>query len=227
MKEEATSSEMAATASHVTIKLPPFWHQRLELWFRQVEVNFLLIGIKQDLTKFNYVIALLDRDTLEQVSDILHSPPTTDLYPTIKGALITRFADSGECKLKTLLTDIHLSDRTPSQLLWVMMDLAKGALSEDALKSLWLQQLPTNIQTILSASRDDISQLAMVADRIMEVMEVSAVCSIRLQPNNELLEIAPDQTLSVIHEQLQSLQITVASLVERHSRPRFRQSSCS
>lgn len=234
MEDEATSSETAATIpteptiSRVAIKLPPFWRQRPEAWFRQVEANFSLSGITQDMTKYNYVIASLDGDTLEQVSDILYSPPPTDLYSSIKGALITRFADSKERKLKTLLTDIHLGDRTPSQLLRVMTDLARGALSEDALKSLWLQRLPTNIQTVLSASRDDISQLAMAADRIMEVTEVAAVRSVGLQPTtNELPEIAPDQTLSAIHEQLQSLQITVAALVERRNRPRFRRSSHS
>lgn len=207
MEDEATSSETAATItmeptiSRVAIKLPPFWRQRPEAWFRQVEANFSLSGITQDLTNFNYIIASLDGDTLEQVSDILYSPPTTDLYPSIKGALIMRFADSKERKLKTLLTDIHLGDRTPSQLLWIMTDLTRSALSEDALKSLWLQRLPINIQTVLSASRDDISQLAVAADRIMEVTEVAAVRSVGLQPNNELPETASDQTLSAIHEQ--------------------------
>lgn len=45
-----------------------------------------------------------------------------------------------------------------------MEDLAGNGLSEDGLKSLWLQRLPSNGQVVLSASKDGLADLAVMAE---------------------------------------------------------------
>lgn len=161
--------------SRVAVKPPPFWRNRPDLWFKQLESNFLLSNITKDSTKYHYVVAALDCDILEQVSTIITSPPEQDKYAAIKEALIRVFAVSEEQNLRKLLTEVELGDRKPSQLLRQMSDLAGGKVGSDLLKSLWLQRLPEFVRAILAVSKDDLHQLAAMADRIIEVQQSPGV----------------------------------------------------
>jgi len=49
-------------------------------------------------------------------------------------------------------------------------------LTEDLLKSLWLQRL--QVQTILTISTDSLSNLWNIADKIHEVIEVNSVTAV-------------------------------------------------
>ena len=83
-----------AAISSVSIKLPPFWTTRPEVWFRQVEAQFATRSpaITVDLTKFNHVVAALDTATAGEVEAIILSPPTDGKYDALKAALITPLA---------------------------------------------------------------------------------------------------------------------------------------
>ena len=39
----------------VALKIAPFWSDRPEIWFYQLEAQFSLFNIKKDETKFNYL----------------------------------------------------------------------------------------------------------------------------------------------------------------------------
>ena len=82
-----------AAVSSVSIKLPPFWTTRPEVWFRQVEAQFATRSppITTDLTKFNHVVAALDNVTAGEVEAIILSPPMDDKYNALKTALISVF----------------------------------------------------------------------------------------------------------------------------------------
>ncbi|CAA9995004.1 unnamed protein product, partial [Nesidiocoris tenuis] len=65
-----------------------------------------------------------------------------------------------------------------------MRELANNRVSEEILKTLWLQRLPANVQGILSVSADpNLATLAILADKILEVCDPrNSVCVV----NNEL-----------------------------------------
>ena len=49
-----------ASIDRVSVKIPPFWRKDPEMWFAQVETQFVLAGRTSDETKFNHVAGNLD-----------------------------------------------------------------------------------------------------------------------------------------------------------------------
>lgn len=161
--------QIAASSVH---KLPPFWKENPKLWFLQIESIFAISGITRDETKFQYIIANIDSNFLPHVSDILETPPSdgTSKYQAIKDRLIGSFSESQESKLRRLLKSQQLGDQKPSHFLQVMRNLASGQLNDTLLKTLFLEQLPEDVRSILVISQvNDISSLALQADKIMSL----------------------------------------------------------
>ena len=158
-----------AAVSSVSIKLPPFWTTRPEVWFRQVEAQFATRSpaITVDLTKFNYVVAALDNVTAGEVEAIILSPPTDDKYGALKTALISAFGKTQASKDMELLSLSGLGDRKPSSLLRHMESL--NADPNTLLRALFLAQLPMEVRRVLAGSSTiDLKALAKEADAIME-----------------------------------------------------------
>jgi len=62
-----------------------------------------------------------------------------------------------------------------------MRDLAEGKMSDDPLKSLWIQRLPTSMQTILVTYGDELDKLAVMVDKIHNITAPS-VFSLEIAP---------------------------------------------
>ena len=166
------------TLASVAIKVPPFWLERPEIWFAQLEAQFQNARVMTDKQRFNTLAGHIDRKILAQVSDAVLTPPEADKYNHIKESIIECFADTEQRKIKKLLTEMSLGDKKPSQLLNEMRSLASTNMTEDFLKSLWLQRLPTQVQAILSASDIGLRELSLLADKIIEVVGVRQVSAI-------------------------------------------------
>lgn len=165
----ANEGEQHAQIARVGLKLPPLWKNNIKLWFVQVESNFQIAGITQDVTKYNALIASIDPESLSAVSDILYNAPVEQKYDTLKQRLISEFSDSENRQIRKLLSELQLGDEKPSHLLRKMRQLANNSLNDDFLKNLWFQRLPAEIQTILSVSSESLDNLAKLADKIAEV----------------------------------------------------------
>lgn len=165
--KEKGASEISAAKM---LKLPPFWQINPQLWFVQVEAQFHTYAVKSDNTKYYMLISALDTTVLQQVSDVLMSPPATEKYERLKKELVARFTDSEEKQLRKVLTDLELGDKKPSQLLRELRMHAGGKLNENVLRTVWLQRLPSTVQQILSASDSvPLEKMAAIADKIREV----------------------------------------------------------
>lgn len=152
------------------VKLPSFWKENPTLWFSQVESMFAISHITADTTKFHYIVANLDTDPLPFVSDIITNPPAQDKYQTIKERLITSFSETNESKLRRLLRGAEFFDEKPSNFLQRLRNLAGNQVSDNVLRTLFLEHLPEQVRSILSISEvADLPRLALQADKIMEV----------------------------------------------------------
>lgn len=163
------SAANVGESHRVALKLPQFWDKEADLWFINIEAQFVLANVTQDITKYYAVVSALNSDTLSYVSDIVKNPPAEKLYESLKSRLIAEFSDSEQKRLKALLSNTLLGDDKPSHLLRKMKLLATDKIGDDFLKTLWIQRLPQEAQTILSISEGNLDRLAQIADKIIEI----------------------------------------------------------
>ncbi|BES91401.1 Reverse transcriptase (RNA-dependent DNA polymerase) [Nesidiocoris tenuis] len=197
--------------SAVTIKLPPFWRRRPDLWFLQAESQFELRRITRERTKYNYVIGALDVDSMEQVSDIVSQPPGENCYEQMKAKLISIFSDSEEAKIRQLLQELELGDQKPSQLWRKMKDLAQNRLTDEILKTLWLQRLPTSVQQVLTGNKEAMTSLIITADRIVEITDSRPQVNAAVSGSNpEIARLV--QAIENLHVWRQSSEVRISVL---------------
>lgn len=175
---QSDTDQTNRAVNRLQIRVPPFWKQNPRLWFRQIEAQFANSEITRDLTKYNTVIGVVESDILTYVSDIVLDPPTRNRYVTIKNRLIKEFEDTEQKKLKNLFSELAIGEMKPSTLLRRMKELSCGKVGEELLKTLWLQRLPVNIQTMLVTSNETLSQLSATADIMYDIAETNTVQAI-------------------------------------------------
>lgn len=76
---------------------------------------------------------------------------------------------SKSAKTKKLLTDIELGDRKPAALLREIKTLAGSQVTDDFLENIFLQRLPSNARLILSSNSNGIDNIAVVADKVLDI----------------------------------------------------------
>ena len=154
----------------VTIKIPPFWSSDPELWFLQVDALFVTKRITGSITKFNHVIAAISPQAAGTVRDIIRNPPEEDAYNILKIALIKRNSPTQHQRLQQLLQLSALGDQKPTELLRKMRQLNGDVEDNDLFKELFLQRLPKEIRTVLTAvgDTDSLDELANMADNMID-----------------------------------------------------------
>lgn len=194
--------------ARVSVRVPPFWQDDPGLWFAQIDSQFVLAGITQDITKFHTVTGALDQCYAAAVRDIIINPPAEGKYDRLKSELIRRFSPSLEARLEQLLQHEEMGDRSPSQFLSHMRVLGGTSVSDNVLRVLWLGRLPQRMHDILAASApDNLEALAVIADRIYE----SATNLSRVA------EVNDSDNLTSCQEQIEKLTRQVAALSTERS----------
>ncbi|XP_018376004.1 PREDICTED: uncharacterized protein LOC108769483 [Trachymyrmex cornetzi] len=162
--------EESPHAGRITLRIPPFWPEELELWFAQLEGQFELCRVTSDHERYVHALSKIEPKQAKEVKDIIISPPSSGKYEVLKKALVQRLTDSQEFKIRQLLETEEMGDRKPSQFLRHLATLAGIAVSEKLLRTLWLRRLPAQTQAILATrGEDNLNSVAEQADRIHEV----------------------------------------------------------
>lgn len=103
------------------------------------------------------------------MADLAREPGDTP-YDSIKARLVDTFSQSKERKIIRILEETQLGDLKPSQLLRKMQNIAGTTCSADVIRTVWLRALPSKIRAILaSLNQEEVDQLAVTADKILEV----------------------------------------------------------
>ncbi|GFW88343.1 retrovirus-related Pol polyprotein from transposon 297 [Trichonephila clavipes] len=109
-----------------------------------------------------------------------------------------------------------------------MKELSNGQLQDDFLQSLWLQRMPPHMQTVLSAFSEPLDKLAIIADKVSEVVGASStICAATtVPPPSQSSSCSAQLTMDSLARQIQELSLQVAELTrERNSSRHQRYSS--
>lgn len=209
----AKSEEPEIAAISLLSRIPSFWRDDVSLWFNQFESVVTSAKISEE-QKYHLVIALLEKTELKQVSDILRRPPPKEIkYSTLKNRLISVYEESETRQLQTLLSGLELGDMKPTQLLRKMRDLGESLIPDDALKVLWMNQLPSQIRAVLAVnSESPLDTLASMADKMREQIGTHYVAAIA--PSTS---IPGKSQIDVLSAQIEKLALEVAELRGRRS----------
>ncbi|BHF82129.1 hypothetical protein SprV_0802526600 [Sparganum proliferum] len=202
--------------SGLVSSLPDFWQHAPELYFFRIEATFHSAKITRETDKFYKLVEALPPTILSQVQTLLRDPPTDAPYTKSKAELLRLTSVSDRQRYHALVKEEALGDRRPSELLRRMRSLVGNMKIDDKLfKEMFLERLPTSVQTILASGSDDleISKLAEMADRMMEVERLSSPTIAQVsQPLN-----VSTSDLAELKTQIAHLSATVAALQLRRS----------
>lgn len=181
-EDENETSQTSLETNSMRAKIPDFFQENVELWFWQTEAVFKANRISSDETKYYTVIGSLPPNVIFKISDLQQNPPTAHLYKTLKDRIIKEFADSQMTKVTQLLTNIHLGDKKPSELLAEMRAKSLNtSITEELLTQLWIRNLPETVRAILSANESaTLSIKADIADKITESMATKNINSVEI-----------------------------------------------
>ncbi|XP_063628188.1 uncharacterized protein LOC134799678 [Cydia splendana] len=186
--EEASSltspSPAAALLSHdvaaisLSLRVPPFWRDQPILWFCSFEAATAELKRSQAQLA-QMVIAQLEKQDIQNISDLIYSPPEENYYTAIKNRLISVYEESNSAQTKKLLSQVELGEQKPSQLLRRMKTLNKEKFPETTIQMMWLDHLPPHVRSVLTVSeafkiKTTLEDLALLADKMLEHTPTSA-----------------------------------------------------
>ncbi|GBL97869.1 hypothetical protein AVEN_126988-1 [Araneus ventricosus] len=170
------------------VQIPVYNRADPALWFIMCESTFKLAVAKpitESVTKFNYVVSHLPSEVASLVRDILMNPDATDSYTHLKSG------ESSQREIRQLLSGEELGTRKPSELLRNMRRRAENLkVPGTFMLELFLQRLPTSVQTILAAVTDlTLDKAAEISDRILEVTYIPMeIHSVNKNNSNSMVE---------------------------------------
>lgn len=163
------------------VKMQAFYESEPELWFIVVESQFAARKITNEKTRYSHVVANLNCTTASQVKDLLKTPFAEGHYEKLKQTLISIYAETASEKFRKLISNADIGDKKPSQFLHYMKSLADNSIQDDFIKKLWIQRLPAASRAVLSASKDNLDDLAKMADSMWEVSDRFNVNAIKAE----------------------------------------------
>ncbi|KAL0860796.1 hypothetical protein ABMA27_009340 [Loxostege sticticalis] len=176
--EAREDGEGALASITVSSRVPDFWADQPRLWFVQFEavVDNQKLG---DHAKQNLVVTKLSKSAIQQVSDLVISPPATNKYQALKTRLLQVFEESETRQFQKLLDEMELGNQKPSQLLRRMKDLARNKIPDATLQIMWNRHLPPAVQAVLAATEvTDLDRLAEVADKVTEATRPTEIAAV-------------------------------------------------
>lgn len=207
--------ERIVRPNYPRIPMPTPTNKNVEAWLKSMDRWFKASGISDADQRSETILASIDPNVLDQITDQLDRMPAEGKYDYTKVTVIAHFADSEQRKLNRLLSEMPLGDKRPSELYHEMKRVAGNVLGETALKGLWAQRLPETCRPVIAATSGSAVEFTRMADTIVDALASRTVQQVAASPLNEINE------LKAVIAELK----TQISNFSRHSRPRSKSNS--
>ncbi|XP_050340598.1 uncharacterized protein LOC126767018, partial [Bactrocera neohumeralis] len=209
----------------VFIRCPLFNSERPALWFAQLEGQFHLAGIFDEIMQYHYTSSHLDAKAAAGMEDLLLNVPTKTPYTRLKGTLIERLTLSRKPGLQQLLDRETLGDRKPSQFQRHLRSL-DNTVPDSIFRTKWLSKLPMSTQSILPSQADmNLDKLASLADKIHDIALPAEINSLQKATTTSAIESRISRLEASINELASSFKRQ--SISRSRSRQRFRSRTSS
>lgn len=146
--------------------------------------------ITSERSRAGLIISSLDYEVVQTIGDLITAdPPKPNLYTEVKNRIIANFSASPESELRTILKGEVFTEGKPSLMLSKIRHLSRGRCSKDVIRAIFLEQSPANCRSILSLSDlTDVSRLSLVADKVIEQINVGDHSIAAVSVDNELMK---------------------------------------
>nr|VZH95960.1 unnamed protein product [Spirometra erinaceieuropaei] len=211
----------------INFTLPEFWQHAPELYFIRIESAFYSANVTKELAKYHKLVEVLPASVISQVQSLLANPPADAPYSALKAEILRINSVSDRQRYHQLIKEESLGDRKPSELLHRMRCLLGDMQVDDKfVKEMFLERLPTDVQTILASGSQDltVSQLAEMADRMIEVQRFQSPSVAQISSSSSVNEHLLKQ-VSAMADEMASLKIQLSRLTSSRSRSRRRSRS--
>lgn len=179
--ERKDGSNMEVGAVNPIIKLAPFWPNSPHTWFKQAEAQFSVHRIKNEFSKYSYVVASLPQDIADSIVDVLDEIPDINQYTELKKVLIERYSLGIEKRIRMILSDQEMGDKIPSEFYRYLKNLAgtSGTVGDELIRKIWQSRLPNLINIALIPHRqENVDRILQVADDLHDAMQAAPSVSI-------------------------------------------------
>lgn len=187
----STDGASQVQTAAISVKLPEFWPNTPGIWFQKVEAQFALRGIIAEQTRFDHIMCTITEQVALRVIDTIENPGTTP-YTSLKAAILRAHTKSDEEKLREVLRDSDLGDRTPSQFYRHLKTVVgkSEACSEKFLMTVWEERLPPRVSAILKvANHTETALLIEAADKIFDSLNQPSVNAINSKSDPVMQEL--------------------------------------
>jgi hypothetical protein len=204
----AAPAAPAPIVSAIACKLPTFWSSNPKQWFRTAESNFHVSGISSEVTRYHHVIKSLTSDVVSELEDVLDDQSTADNYTALKAIILERFTSTTEEKLRRLVSQEAMGDRTPSQFLRHLQSLSDKNAQDKLLRTLWVDKLPPQLQTVVAQHPElAIADVAKIADSVHGVLKMQPpLCATTSAPSTDANSTS-DPALQEVLRRLEVLEV--------------------
>lgn len=222
-----------------SLKLPPFYNKYPQQWFILAESQFRIRNVINENIKYEYLLLALSQDLFATVSDVIQNindnwlDPNNTPYISLKEALLERNSLSESQRLETLLKDVDIGDKKPSEFSRTLKQTAgqSDSITDKLITQLWIRKLPIQIQISLKTlPNPDIKTLLNMADSIYEIfltnnhVHLEAITTSTEPKINYINQL--ENQIKLLTESVEKL-IANTQHVPRHTRFRSRSSSRS
>ena len=148
----------------ISIKCPAFSEANPNTWFRILEAQFTLKGIKVSSTRFLHALANLPTDVLGNLADEVLDSNT---FQTLKEAVISFYTETKAELFEKLISATPVIGRPSSYLRSLQQVASKVGGNEELVRHRYLQSLPPVIVSALASQKSlTLTEIGTVADEL-------------------------------------------------------------